>query len=160
MDSSFLKFWGEFLLQAAAGQRSYEDVTRWVQSGFSPHVDLAALFRKCYGLAPPAASSPDDGWQAATSAFSDTLKAYGRLWGWVSQDEYDRLAAENKRLQARVDEQDRLIKRLEALLEDGDMGHLTIMARFQDLIVDQRKAFEELVQTLADPSNAPDKHQP
>ena len=148
MNGPFLKFWGEFLLQAADGQRQVEELTQWMQSGFSPFVDLAALFRKCYGLAPEASKTADDHWQKVTSDFRETLEAYAPLWGWVPLDRYDQLKNENEHLKAQLDKQARLIKRLEALLADGDSGHMTMVTRFQDLIADQNKAFDELMQAL------------
>ena len=160
MDVSFLKFWGEFLLQAAEGQRKMEDLTQWMRSGYPPSVDLAALFGKCYDLK-PAAASPVEGerWQEATKAFSEALKTYAPLWGWVPLDRYDELKKENDRLQAKLDKQAKLIQRLEGLLADGGMEHMSMLTRFQDLITDQNQAFEKLMKVLSASPKASDKKQ-
>ncbi len=159
MDGSFLKFWGEFLLQAAEGQRQVEELTRWVQSGFPSSGDLADLFRRCYGLSAGASSAKGDHWQEATADFREALEAYAPLWGWVPLDRYDQLRVENEQLKAQLTEQARLIKRLEALMADEDMGHMTMVARFQNLIEDQSKAFDKLMQKIVPPTKASDENQ-
>ena len=159
MSGSFLKFWGEFLLQAAEGQRQMEEITRWMQSGFPSSGELADLFRRCYGLSTDSSSGKGDHWQKATADFRDALEAYAPLWGWVPLDRYDQLRIENEELKTQLSEQARLIKRLEALMADEDMGHMTMVARFQNLIEDQSKAFDKLMQNIVPSSKTPDERQ-
>ena len=148
MDHQFFKFWGEFLLQAADGQRQLEDLTRWISGGFSPSGELADLFRKCYGL--PAFSPPDsaNAWQKATADFHKAFKDYAPLWGWVPLERYDRLKREKERLEAQIADQARFIRQLEAILEDKDLGHMGLITRFQNLVTDQSRAFDDLMQAL------------
>ena len=148
MDHQFFKFWGELLLQTADGQRQLEALSRWIQSGFSPSNELAALFRKSYGLPPLASENSGDEWQKATADFHKALKAYAPLMGWVPLDRYDRLKREKERLEAQIAEQTRLIQQLEAILDDKDMGHMSLLTRFQNLVTDQSKAFDDLMQAL------------
>ena len=159
MSGSFLKFWGEFLLQAAEGQRQVEEINRWMQSGFPSSGELADLFRRCYGLSTGSSSGKGDHWQEATADFREALEAYAPLWGWVPLDRYDELRTENEQLKAQLSEQARLIKRLEALMDDEDMGHRTMVARFQNLIEDQSKAFDKLMQKIVPPPKGPDENQ-
>ncbi|MDJ0811910.1 MAG: hypothetical protein QNJ01_17530 [Desulfobacterales bacterium] len=148
MDHHFFKFWGELLLQTADGQRQLKELSRWIQSGFSPSGELAALFRKCYGLPPLAPHNTGDDWQKATADFHKALKAYAPLMGWVPLERYDRLRREKERLEAEIAEQTRLIQQLEAILDDKDMGHMSLVTRFQNLVTDQSKAFDDLMQAL------------
>ncbi|MDJ0809034.1 MAG: hypothetical protein QNJ48_01825 [Desulfobacterales bacterium] len=148
MDHQFFKFWGEFLLQAADGQRQLEELTRWISEGFSPSSELADLFRKCYGL--PAFSPPESAtaWQKATADFDKAFKAYAPLWGWVPLERYDQLKREKERLEAQIADQARFIRQLEAILEDKDLGHMGLITRFQNLVTDQSRAFDDLMQAL------------
>jgi len=50
LDSKFLRFWGHFLLQAAEGQKRFEDLPRWMTAGLSGSDDLAEMFEEAYGL--------------------------------------------------------------------------------------------------------------
>ena len=157
MDHQFFKFWGEFLLQAADGQRQLEDLTRWISDGYSPSGELADLFRKCYGL--PSFSPPDsaNAWKKATADFNKAFKDYAPLWGWVPLERYDRLKREKERLEAQIADQARFIRQLEAILEDKDLGHMGLITRFQNLVSDQGKAFDDLMQALqASPEESDD----
>ncbi len=148
MDHQFFKFWGEFLLQAADGQRQLEELTRWIDSGFSPAGELAALFRKCYGLPPLSPPDRTNAWQKATADFHKAFKAYAPLWGWVPLERYDQLKREKERLEAQIADQTRLIQQLEAILADKDLGHMSLITRFQNLVTDQSQAFDDLMQAL------------
>lgn len=156
MDSQFFKFWGEFLLKAAEGKRQLEELTRWVQSGSPPSGELAALFQQCYGLPETASGTNDKQWRKATTDFHAALEAYAPLWGWVPLERYNHLKRKTKRLEATVAEQSLLIKQFEKLLEDRDMGHMTMITRFQNVIDDQSQAFQKLMQTLAPSSETPE----
>ena len=157
MDQQFFKFWGELLLQAADGQRKLEELTRWINGGFSPSGEMADLFRKCYGL--QAFASPDsaNAWQKATADFHKAFKAYAPLWGWVPLERYDQLKREKERLEAQIADQTRLIQQLEAILDDKDLGHMSLITRFQNLVTDQGKAFDDLMQALQAPPEKSDE---
>jgi len=157
VNSQFFKFWGEFLLNVAVGKRQLEEMRRWVQSGSPSSGELAALFRHCYGLPETASAVGDDQWRKATADFHAALEAYAPLWGWVPLDRYNQLKRKTERLEVTVAEQTRLIKQFEALLEDRDMGHMPMITRFQNVIDDQRQAFEKLMQTLAPSSQTPEE---
>ena len=157
MDSQFLKFWGKFLLQVAEGSRPLEDMTRWMQSGFPPLGDMAALFRKCYGLPDGTSIENDAIWRKTTTDFRAMLEAYIPLWGLIPMDQYDQLKRKTERLETTVAEQARLISQLEDLLEDRNMGHMSMVTRFQNVIDDQNQAFEKLMQSLVPISDNPDE---
>jgi hypothetical protein len=155
MDPHFLKFWGEFLIQAAEGQRQLEDMTGWMKSGLVSSGTLADLFRQCYGL-PPATHDNRDLWRKAHADFYAALKTYAPLWGWVPRDRYERLKKKMARMETRIEDQQRSIERLEALLADSGKGQAAIAARFQTLIDDQQQAFHRMMQAMTASLEAPD----
>lgn len=157
MDRQFLKFWGEFMLNAAEGRRQLDEMVRWMQSGCPPLGGLAERFRACYGLPAAASAQDDDQWRQATSAFRAALDAYAPLWGWIPVERYNRLKRKTERLEATVAEQARLIQQFEALLGERNMGDMALITRFQNVIADQRQAFEKLMQTLVPSSQTPDE---
>jgi hypothetical protein len=159
VDRQFLKFWGEFLLNVAEGKRQIEEMTHWIQSDLPPLGELAALFRKCYGLPETNADRQDALWRTATTGFHTALETYAPLWGWVPLDRYTRLKDKLAHLEAEIAEQKRLIKQLEVLLENQGLGHMAMTTRFQNLIADQRQAFEQLMQALSASAEAtPENH--
>jgi len=157
MDPHFLKFWGEFLNQAAEGQRRLEDMTGWMKSGLAPSGALADLFRQCYGL-PPASHGNRDLWRKAQEDFRAALKSYAPLWGWVPLDRYNRLKKKMARMEARMADQAQTIEQLEALLADSGKGQAAVAARFQSLIEDQQQAFHRLMQAMTASSQAADQN--
>jgi len=149
VDYKFLQFWADFLQQAADGQRRMEAMARWIQSGCSPGDELADLFRACYGLSPANASGGSQ-WQKATKDFLATVNTYAPLWGWVPMTRYDRLKRKTKRLESKIAEQERTLKQLEALLEEKGLGHTALMTRFQNLISDQTRAFDQMIEKMTE----------
>lgn len=160
MDSQFLKFWGEFLLKAAEGHRQWDDMTRWMQSGFPPLGEMAALFRKCYGLPDSNTAESNKLWRQTTADFRNILEAYAPLWGWIPLDRYNQLKSKTERLETTVVEQARLIEQLEALLDDRNLGHMSMVTRFQNVIDDQSRAFEKLMQSMVASSGTPEETDP
>lgn len=154
MDRHFLKFWGQLLLEAAEGQRRMEDLSRWIQSGFAASEAPADLFRQSYGL-PPGASADGDLWQKALKDFQTALDTAAPLWGWVPRERYARLERKADEQASRIAEQERVIARLEGLLQDKGLGQAGLAARFQTLIDDQQQAFEKLIQAMGNTSTAP-----
>lgn len=155
MDRHFLKFWGQLLLEAAEGQRRLEDLSRWIQSGFSASGAPADLFRRSYGL-PPGVSANGDLWQQAFKDFQAALDTAAPLWGWVPRERYTRLKRKADEQASRIAEQERVIAQLEGLLQDKGFGQAGLAARFQTLIDDQQQAFEKLIQAMGDASTTPD----
>ena len=151
MDSQFLKFWGNYLLAAATGQRQLEDLNQWISQGFSGFEELTAMFRKYYGLEAPAPQGDDasDAWQRAAAEFSDSFNAYLKLMGVVSQSKYRELEQKYNDLEKKVAEQEETIKILRDLLaEEGTYQGETIKA-LQELVNNQADAFEKLMRNVA-----------
>lgn len=78
MDSRFLKFWGQFLLQAAEGRKRFEDLNRWMSSGFSGPDDLTELFKDAYGLKQGCSSADEqsEAWKRSAAKFQEALSDY------------------------------------------------------------------------------------
>lgn len=149
MADAFIKFWSEFLRQAAAGQQPLTAMGDWIQSGCPPKDALADLFRRSYGL-PSGKAMGEELWKQATAEFVSALNAYAPLWGWVPLTRYNRLKRKNEHLERKVSELERTIKQLNTLLSDKGLGHAALMTRFQELINDQTEAFEQLMQTFTE----------
>jgi hypothetical protein len=147
MDHHFLKFWGQLLLEAAESQRRLEDLSRWIQSGFTAASAPADLFRRSYGL-PPDVSAGSDLWQKAWHDFQKALKAYAPLWGWVPRERYEALQRKADAQASRIAEQDKVIAQLEGLLAERGLGQAALATRFQDLIEDQQQAFDKLMRAM------------
>jgi uncharacterized coiled-coil protein SlyX len=152
VDKNFLTFWGNFLLNVAEGQKQLEQMTTWMRHGFTGIDEINDMFRRVYGLeqSPPhaAVESGDDPWMTAMEAFQDSFAAYAEQWGWVPRRRYAELQAEYERLEKKSAEQQETIRQLRDLLETKGMGHVELFQRFQSLVQDQSRQFQELMSNI------------
>lgn len=150
MDSRFLKFWGNFLLQAAEGQKRLDDLTRWMTAGFSGAEDLTEMFREAYGLqkSPLAGSANAEAWETAEARFRKALSDYLDLFGAVPRFRYEALQKEKDGLKRQVDDQARTIQQLRVQLAESRAAQGRVLDGFQQLMDVQNEQFREVSDAL------------
>ena len=151
IDPNFLEFWGNYLIAVARGQKQLEDMTRWMSQGFQGLEDLTVTFKKCYGLEQLQPNSPafTEAWKRATADFRKSFRKTFGLLGWVPQEEHQKLAEENQRLQQKVEQQENAIRRMRMLLDEKGLDQTRTLEAFQDLIKKQSSEFEKLMRNIA-----------
>ncbi len=152
MDRHFLEFWGNFLLQAAKGQKQLEDLAKWSKRGFISFGDFTPLFRQIYGLEQPQPDSPDyqEIWKKAEADFRKSFQDYLSLLGVVPREEYVELARKYEELEEKVAEQEETIKQLRQLLSDKGLDSTVIALEFQKLMQKQGEQFQELMKDFGE----------
>jgi tetratricopeptide (TPR) repeat protein len=160
MDRHFLEFWGNFLLQAAQGQKQLEELAKWTSRGFLNFEDLTALFRKSYGLEQLNQDSPDylQIWEKAQKDFRDSFRDYLSLLGVVPRDEYLELAEKYEELKEKAAEQEETIKLLRLVLSEKGLDFTAGTLEFQRLLEKQGDQFHELMKGVSK-ALKPDRHQ-
>ena len=160
MDRHFLEFWGNFLLQAAQGQKQLEELAKWTSRGFLNFEDLTALFRKSYGLEQLNQDSPDylQIWEKAQKDFRDSFRDYLSLLGVVPRDEYLELAGKYEELKEKAAEQEETIKLLRLVLSEKGLDFAAVTLEFQKLLEKQGDQFQELMKGVSKEVK-PDRHQ-
>jgi uncharacterized coiled-coil protein SlyX len=150
MDRHFLEFWGNFLLQAAKGQKKLEEIAKWFQPDFLGFPDYTQLFKNAYGLDQMAEDSPDylNLWQKAQEDFRESFKDYLNLLGVVPREEYAALARKYEELKEKAAEQEETITRLKALAEEKGLGLEATTLEFQKLIKKQGDQFQKFIKGL------------
>jgi len=120
MDRHFLEFWGNFLINAAKGQKQLEDISKWMQQGFEGFDELTGMFKKFYGLEHMEKNTPAymETWKKASENFQKSFKDYLRLMGVVSKDEHLTLVKKYEELKEKVAAQEETINNLRMLLEE------------------------------------------
>jgi tetratricopeptide (TPR) repeat protein len=151
MDRHFLEFWGNFLINAAKGQKQMEDMSKWMQQGFEGFDELTAMFKKFYGLEHMEKDTPIymETWKQASENFQESFKDYLRLMGVVPKDEHLALVKKYEELKEKVADQEETIKHLRMLLEEKKVeiqGEL--VQGFQEIIEKQSEQFQETMETL------------
>jgi hypothetical protein len=150
MDRRFLEFWGNFLINAAKGQKKFEELSQWFSQDLKGFEDLTALFRKSYGLdeLPENSADYEEAWQKAAENFQNSLRDYLSLMGVVPKDEHIKLVKKYEDLKRKVADQEETIKHLRMLLEEKGFGQGELVRSFQDLIITQTDQFQELMKAL------------
>jgi len=150
MDKNFLEFWGNFLINAAKGQKQLEDMAKWMGQGFKGFEDLSAMFRKFYGLERLDKDSLDymNMWEKAQEAFQNSFKDYVRLLGVVPDEEYLALVKKYEELKEKVAAQEETIKHLRMLLGEKLIDPGEVVSGFQELMKKQSDQFQQLMGSI------------
>jgi phage tail tape-measure protein len=152
VDKHFLEFWGNFLINAAKGQKQMEDMSKWMQQGFEGFDELTAMFRKFYGLEHMEKDTPAymETWKKASENFQKSFKDYLYMIGVVPKDAHLTLVKKYEELKEKVAAQEETIKHLRMLLEEKKVetqGEL--VQGFQEIIEKQSEQFQETMETLS-----------
>jgi hypothetical protein len=157
MDSHFLEFWGNLLINAARGQKQLEDMTKWMTQGLRGFEDLTAMFRKSYGLDRVSEGTADyeKTWNKAVKDFQASFEDYLKLFGVIPLQEHLDLVRKYETLKEKVTEQEETIKHLRMLLDEKS-GTLGNMVRgyedlYHELIRKQADHFKKLMTDLGRP---------
>ena len=148
VDSRFLEFWGNLLINAAKGQKQIEDLTQWINQGLKGFDDLNGMFQSSYMKDGPAEGSPDypKAWQHATKDFQESLKDYLNLMGVIPKGEYLELVEKYEDLKKKASDQEETIEHLRMLLDEKRNDRGEALTGFQDLIRKQTDQFQKLMQ--------------
>jgi len=148
MDKHFLEFWGNFLLNAAQGQKQLENMAAWTQQGFKGFGDMTALFQKIYGLDHIADGTPAclKTWKKAEEDFKQSFDVYLSLLGVVPKSEHLELIRKYEDLKEKISSQEETIKHLRMLLMEAklkDQGE--VVEQFDGLIKKQTDQFQKMM---------------
>ena len=151
MDKHFLEFWGNFLINAAKGQKQLDDMSKWMQQGFKGFDEFTDMFRKFYGLEhmEKDTSSYMETWKKASENFQKSYKDYLRMMGVVPKDEHLELVRKYEELKEKVATHEETIKHLRMLLEEKRVETQgEFIQKFQSIIENQSEQFRETMETL------------
>lgn len=149
MDSRFLEFWGNWMLQAAKGQKSLEEMSGWISKSCNGVEEFNRMMRRFCGMEEqPADKSPEAVWEDSLALFSRAWEEYLILFDVAPKRAFDAAQAENEALKQRVREQEATIRKLRSrLLDQGaDVGET--VKGIQDLVQKQSSQFKELMSSF------------
>ena len=150
MDRHFLEFWGNFLINAARGQKQLEDMAKWMTQGLKGFEDLTTMFRKFYGLdrLSEGTAEYETTWEKAAKDFQRSFNEYVKFFGVVPLQEHLELVKKYEALKEKVSAQEETINHLRMLLDqkEGNLGN--VVRGYQDLIKKQADQFLKLMTDL------------
>lgn len=151
MNKAFYEFWGNYLLTLAHGHQQTENLSALMKQGLSGMNDLAALFRRCYGIEADTADGTDSAsshWQDAMEDFKRAMNQFAGLWGWVPQADHQRVVRDRDDLQKQVQKQEVIISELRALLNEEGRGHAVLVDHWKRSIKEQNDQFQALMESI------------
>lgn len=150
MDRQFFEFWGSYFTTVAKGQKQIEEISTWMNKGFSTADDLTRLFRRCYGLDEPKENGTFDSqkWQKAITEFQEALTQTANVWGWVTKAEHQQVVDRCAELEEKIRQQQSTISQLRDLLGQEGLGHAELFQHFKNVYEDQSKQFHELMKSI------------
>jgi hypothetical protein len=148
MNSQFYEFWGNFLTHVAQGQKQIEDMSVWMKQGFAGADDLAALFRRCYGLDAPDGVQDKQAWQDAVAEFQHTFAQFAAQWGWVPQAEHQQVLEKCAALEKQVQAQQNTVQQLRGLLAQKGLGPTELLQHMQGALKEQSDQFQAFMKSI------------
>jgi hypothetical protein len=150
MDRHFLEFWGNYLTNAAKGQKQFEDMAAWMGQGLRGFEYLTTLFRQCYGLAELEEDTPEylKTWKKAEQDFRTALKDYLSFFGVVPREEHLALVKKCEELEQEIAAREETIAHLRSLISQKLLDQGDSLKGFQEVAKDQAAQFQDLMTSL------------
>lgn len=150
MNRQFFEFWGNYFTNVAQGQKQIEEISAWMNKGFSGTDDLTKLFRRCYGLDEPEANASlaSQKWQKAITEFQENFSQTANTWGWVTKAEHQQVLDKCAVLEKKIQQQQTTISQLRDLLDQEGLGHTELFQHFKNIYEDQSKQFQDLMKSI------------
>lgn len=152
MDSQFLEFWGQSLLNLARGQRQLEELNRWMggtaDGGGADR--LADLFRASYGLE----TLEKDGaeylklFEKASRSYQQSLREYLALFDVVPRGDMEALQQECDALKAKIADQERAIEQLGNIINKKVRAPEEATRDLKNLLEKQAHEFQKVMKTM------------
>ncbi len=153
MDKTFLEFWGNLLISVARGQKQVEDMTKWINQGFSGVDEMMESFTRAYGLkdVPQGPGDREEPWNKMFNSFQQSYREYLKLLEVVPRAEYEQLQEENDSLKKRIVDLERAIGDLHALLAQKiQTTPREVIEEFQKGFLNYLEKLQEVMSPFAD----------
>jgi len=155
MDKSFLEFWSHLMKAGALNPSELNQMSKWMQGGFSGPDTLSPLFKKAYGLDQVSESLPDYTRlaQEAVSSFQESLKTFVSSIGvssigMVPKETHLALIKKYEALKEKSADQEETIKHLKAMLDDKGIPADDSLRQFKHMLHSQNEQFQSLMKTI------------
>ena len=152
MDSQFLEFWGQSLLNLARGQRQLEELNRWMggTAGGTGTDRLADLFRASYGLDRLEKDSAEylRLFEKASRSYRQSLREYLSLFDVVPRDDMESLQRECDALKAKIADQEEVITQLQGIIDKNGRAPEEATRDLKNLLEKQALEFQEMMKTM------------
>ncbi len=133
MDSKFLEFYGNFLLNAAQGQKQFEELSDWLHEGYNGFMeieDALKKYNKMTGFQNDINQDKEELKQEMDSFFS-SFSTHVKQMGWIPEKEHNDLKKKYETLKKKIVEQQKTIDQLNHIM--GIHSHKGYKEYFQEI---------------------------
>ncbi|MCP4020229.1 MAG: hypothetical protein GY729_00165 [Desulfobacteraceae bacterium] len=151
MDKNFLEFWGNTMLTAAKGQKQMEEMTNWMEKGFSGMKEMNDMFLKFYGIQTKESEKQNkfNDFEAmqkeAFSNFSHSFEAYLQLFDAIPRKKHVELVKKYEALKKQVQDQEETITHLRMMMEDRGERKTDVVEKLNEIVGLQSDQFKKLM---------------
>ena len=153
MNSQFLEFLGNYLIQAARWQKLVNPPSAGNVPPVIDSTDFARLFKQFCSVAGTQESEMPEYlrmWQQSLEHFQSLLGPYAKMWGWVPESDLRNLQEKCEALEKTIRKQEQTISQLRLLVDEKGLGQIDMIQRFQDLIQEQSDEFQKMMRHVGD----------
>jgi len=153
MNSQFLEFFGNYMIQTAKWQKLIEQTSSVMTPNVMYVAEFGTLFKQVCSLNvpnQPASAEYTRVWRQTIENFQSAFCQNAKLWGWVPQADHQALQEKCKAMEKAIQKQNQTISQLRSLLEEKGLGQIELLQRFQSLIQDQSDEFQTFVQNFGE----------
>lgn len=150
MNKDFLEFWGNFLIQAARGQRQMEELAKLTGMGFEALEEQKAFWSVLLPASRETAKKPEamEMWEKFPDDFRKSYREFVKILGLVSLEEYQELLKKNEALEKKLAEQIRTHPKVRSAGKKVLDVQREIEKGLQGLIEKQGEQFKELMESI------------
>ena len=152
MNGGLMELWGRTVMAAVQGPNQMDMMTGWFQRLFRETARMNSNLLQMWGLTTPTSGPPQlqYSWEQSLEPFLRFQQLVMQWIGMVPQKEYAAQAETIKRLEEKVAEQTRTIEKLQKLLNNSGAGNDQLIHKFQGLIDEQSRQFEQLTASVGE----------
>lgn len=150
MNRDFLEFWGNFLLQAARGQRQLEELAKWTRVGFEAIEEQKAFWSALLYAQKESGEEPKavETWEQSMDEFRESYREFMKIFGLVSMDEYQELIKKNEALEKKLAEQRKALPKGQPSVKKILDVQREMEEGLQGLVEKQSEQFKELMESI------------
>jgi hypothetical protein len=147
MDKNFLEFWGNFMLSAAKGQKQMEDMSKWMNSGFTGTNQISEMFCKAYGLTP---STPNKKEQMhfpkeTVKEFYKSFEMFLSLFDLIPKKKYLELEKKYEELKKEMKDREETADQFKIFMDGKKDQQKSTLNALNDIIVQQTSHFQKMM---------------
>lgn len=142
MDHHFLKFLGNYFINAAVYQKQADNMVKWINQGGSGFEEISSMFKKFYNID---GNTSSDEFARTFQEFKKNYSQFFTLPGMVSEKKYLELEQEYEKLKEKYDQQKEIIDNLSSIITMKDTLQNNMNQGIEHVMKNQKKIFENML---------------